>query len=110
MLGDCDIISVAGAVKNIIGPEDLQSNHSILSQVKTSFELHKIYKVILSNHVDCGAYGGSDNFSSLEEEKSFHLTELRRAKTVMRSLFPQLEVETAIAIIRNDVFEVEEVG
>jgi len=108
LLGDCDVISVAGGVKNIRGPEDLHGEDNVLSQLKISADLHNICKVILSNHIDCGAYGGSSRFTSVEEERSFHIAEMRRAKAVIHDLFPALQISIALGIIRGEEFEIEE--
>ena len=43
-----DRVSIAGDVKDL---------KKILDQVKVSYDLHHIKKVVLINHEDCGTYG-----------------------------------------------------
>jgi len=51
--GNYDRVSLAGAVFDF---------YAILRQVEISNRLHKIKKVILINHEDCGAYGEEGNY------------------------------------------------
>jgi|SRR3989344_1764333 len=93
LLGDVDIVSVAGAVKNI---------EFIMGQIGISKKLHDIKQVILMNHTDCGAYGGRKVFSSDEEEREKHLTDLKAAEMQIHEKFPELEVRSVLAIISSN--------
>lgn len=90
LLGNCDIVSAAGGVKN---------TDFLLEQVDVSSSLHKIQEVILLNHTDCGAYGGSAKFSSFEKERNFHAAELRKAKESLFAKYPSLKVKMLLAKI-----------
>ena len=99
LLGNCDIISVAGAVKN---------SSYLLEQLDISARLHNVQEVILINHLDCGAYGGSGAFVSLEEERKFHAEELKKTGELILVKYPSLKVKTALAKIQSSgdaVFE-----
>src|SRR3989344_5369005 len=72
LLGDIDIVSVAGAVKN--------NADFLMKQIDISKRLHDIKEVILMNHTDCGAYGGRKAFGSAEDERNKHLSDLNEAK------------------------------
>lgn len=54
---------------------------------------HKITRAILIAHRDCKAYGGSEAFPSLEEERATHERDLRLAREVLQRQFPQVEVD-----------------
>ena len=71
-------VSLAGAVFDF---------YTILRQVEISERLHKIQKVILINHEDCGAYGAAGNYER-------HKTDLEQAERKIETLFPSLDVET----------------
>ena len=71
-------VSLAGAVFDF----DL-----ILRQIEISDRLHKIKKVILINHEDCGAYGEAGSYER-------HKSDLEQAEHKIEALFPSLEVET----------------
>lgn len=90
ILGDCDLVSAAGAVKN---------SEFILGQIDISFRLHQIKEVILINHTDCGAYGGSQNFASPEEERVFHIAEMKKAGDLIKNRFPTLKISLILAKI-----------
>ena len=52
LLHDIDIISIAGAAKNIVAePEGF-----MMAQIGLSVQLHHISEVHLMQHTDCGAY------------------------------------------------------
>lgn len=59
---------------------------TISKQVEISDRLHKIEKVVLINHEDCGAYGEDGNFER-------HKHDLGNAKHKIRAQFPDLDVE-----------------
>jgi carbonic anhydrase len=87
---DCDVVSVAGASKDI---------DFLLGQIGISVRLHETKEVILANHTDCGAYGGSSKFSSIEEEKKFHIGEMEKAKAAILEKYPQLSVRIILITI-----------
>jgi len=85
-----DFPSLPGSAKAInesIG-EDLAMNC-----VSVPCDLHHAKKIIIVNHQDCGAYGGSEKFSgSDEEEQKFHEEELKKAKEKILAKYPDKEV------------------
>ena len=90
ILGDCDEVSVAGSVKD---------SNFILGQIDISARLHNIHEVVLINHLDCGAYGGSEAFGSAEEEYKFHVKELKKARGAVLVKYPSLKVIMLLAKI-----------
>lgn len=84
---DYDLVSVAGACKNLIKESD---RDFLIKQLGISSGLHKINKVFLINHQDCGAYG-EENFPDSRAELSHHLGDLKKSKEILHSLFPSLE-------------------
>lgn len=91
LLGDCDIVSVAGAIKD---------SSLLLEQLDISVRLHNTREVILINHLDCGAYGGSGAFSSSDEEHKLHVEELKKAKKAVLAKYSSLKVRTVLAKIQ----------
>lgn len=59
----------------------------VMKQIEASYRLHHIKKVILINHEDCGAYGGTGTPGK-------HTEDLRNAAAKIKQQFPNLEVET----------------
>ena len=72
-----DRVSLAGAVYDF---------DSVVRQIEISDRLHKIKKVILVNHEDCGAYGAVGNYER-------HKHDLHEAERKIEALFPNLDVE-----------------
>lgn len=98
MLGNCDIVTYAGGVKDIAAAD----GDGLLNQVKLSKKLHDIHEVLLVNHTDCGAYGGRSAFPSEAKEVETHLEELQRAKRNILAMSPALTVRTLIAHVAPD--------
>lgn len=55
--------------------------------------LHHVEKIVIVNHADCGAYGGSKKFQGdLEAEQKFHESELQKAKEKILKYYSNKEV------------------
>lgn len=88
-----DLVALAGGVKNIVSPADKKFSDVVFGNIEIAAKLHEIKKVILTNHMDCGAYGGSKSFGSREDEIDFHKSELSRARHIVEKAFPGLDIE-----------------
>jgi carbonic anhydrase len=72
---------------------------AILKQLEISDRLHKIKKVFLMNHEDCGAYGEAGTFDR-------HTHDLLEAKKVIEKLYPHLKVNCYYIRLSGDFEEV----
>lgn len=89
-----DPIVVAGGAKSIASPNKKAEREFLLKQIEISIKLHHTSRVILMNHVDCGAYGGSKTFGNdVEREFSTHEKELEAAKKLIKKKFPKVKVD-----------------
>lgn len=87
---DYDSPGVAGGgSKSII---DEASRPVVFSAIDIAIEKHHISRIIVVNHVDCGAYGGSSQFTSPDEEEKFHRGELKKAEEILTAKYPELEI------------------
>lgn len=82
-------IRLAGGVKGFLEP-DVQP--VLMRQIVISTERHKAHTVILANHEDCAGYGTSAAFSSQEEEKDRHRSDLLAARQLIRAAHPDISV------------------
>jgi hypothetical protein len=99
---DYDLLSLAGGAKNFANPTEPFLFETTELNAVISKRLHHIKKIILTNHIDCGAYGGSSKFKNREEEVEFHKAELERAGKVAGEKFPHLEVIKILVSRRED--------
>ncbi|MEK7193287.1 MAG: carbonic anhydrase [Patescibacteria group bacterium] len=99
LLNNCDIVSVAGAAKNIADPKETSDREFILRQIDISKRLHGINEVVLMNHTDCGAYGDRDAFSSSLEEKNRHAEDMKTAGAIIKQKHPDLDIRAVLVNI-----------
>lgn len=85
-----DRIAIAGAVLQLVSPEKEAYKEYLLKQIDISMKLHDPDTIYLINHEDCGAYGDDNTMER-------HTNDLRKAKMMITSLYPNKEVRTFIA-------------
>ena len=69
-------------------------------------DLHKIRKVIVLDHRDCGAYKvvlGEDFAKDPAKETAIHATQLRRLRTMIKEKYPALGVELLLMALDGKV-------
>ena len=94
--GGFDLISSAGSAKNVSSPAKDSHLETIMDNIATSILLHGTTRIVLTNHTDCGGYGGSAMFNGHDHEVEFHSSELKTAERIIRERFPEVDVETVI--------------
>ncbi|OGL73684.1 hypothetical protein A3F28_01235 [Candidatus Uhrbacteria bacterium RIFCSPHIGHO2_12_FULL_57_11] len=109
LLGDADIVAVAGGAKNIADPKFPSDTEFLLRQIDTSKQLHDIHHVVLMNHTDCGAYGGRAAFPDAAAERARLCADLRKAALVIQTYNPRLEVSLSLAVIDGETVRIEEI-
>ena len=91
LLGDCDVVSVAGAAKQIAdGSPEVRD--FLLNQIRIARDLHHVSRVILAHHSSCGAYKASYNFATPEEESKKQSEDMAAAGRIIQDRFPGIEV------------------
>jgi hypothetical protein len=99
-LHSVDIKTDGGGIKKIV--EEGPIREWLFANYQIAFDLHAVDRVILINHQDCGAYGGSKAFPSLEKELEAHEIQLRHAVSVIRAKFPDKQIEAYMALISTE--------
>ena len=84
-----DFPSLPGAAKAI--NDCLNDEDVAMKCIDVPCMLHHAKKIVIVNHEDCGAYGGSAKFQSAEEEQKFHESELKKAKEKISQKYPEKE-------------------
>lgn len=74
----------------------------LLKQLQISVMLHSPKTILLIQHEDCGAYGGSKAFSSFEEEQVAHRAELDKVEALLKESFSQA-IEKYFILLSGEV-------
>jgi len=93
--GVFDYRTEVGATKAILDCES--DRDACCNVIATSLKLHDVKKLFLIDHIDCGAYGGSKQFASEDEERKFHLEQLDKAAVIIAKKYPQIEIKKVFA-------------
>uniref|UniRef100_A0A6C0CBR2 Carbonic anhydrase n=1 Tax=viral metagenome TaxID=1070528 RepID=A0A6C0CBR2_9ZZZZ len=80
-------------------------NQTFIQHVELAIQLHKINKIIVIDHMDCGAYklfypGIEDNS---HEERSLHIENIKKFVDELKKIFPQLGYDGYIINLGGDV-------
>lgn len=91
-----DFPKLPGAAKAI---NDCQGEADVpMECIGVPFNLHHASKIVIVNHTDCGAYGGSKQFEGdADAEQKFHEEQLKSAKEKILVQYPGKEVVLAYA-------------
>ncbi len=106
---DCDLITRAGGVQDIVRPEEQGFLKSLLRDIRVSVELHEVKTIHLVNHEDCGAYSFPDS-SSRKEKLEQHKKDLQTAREIILKEFSGIEVKLYLAELEpetEDVFVIK---
>ena len=80
---------------------------TLFDHIEISKNLHHIKKVVLFDHLDCGAYKTfCPGFTNEAEERELHVKELKIAAEKIREKFPDLKVVCKIMHINRSVEKV----
>jgi len=89
-----DMIVVAGGAKTLASPRNDFERDFILEQVRMSILLHGTRRAYLFCHSDCATYGGLAAFKGdRDAEAEHHFQELQRAADLLKTAFPELQIE-----------------
>ena len=79
-----------GGSKAII---DTESRKVAYGAIDIAKDLHGVTNIIIVDHIDCGAYGGSGAQENEAAEEAFHRQKLLEAKTIIKENYPGLTVK-----------------
>lgn len=93
-----DNVVVAGGVKDIV---DAKERSFALGQIKLSLRLHSPEEIVLVQHEDCGAYGGSGALG--EGERDFQKNQLLLAEAIIAKEFPGAVIKKYIVMLSQEI-------
>ena len=103
--GKYSLFTVAGASIGVTSPKFKKWHRSFWDNFETSIKLHKIRKLIVINHRDCGAakvINGNKDFNSLNEIK-IHKSSFKKIKKVFKKKYSKLKIETYLISLNKKI-------
>ena len=95
LTGKYSAFTIAGAAVGVTHNKFKKWHKTFYDNLGTSIQLHKIEKLIVINHKDCGAAkiaNGKKEFSPVNEKK-IHKESFSKIKKQIKKRFPKLKVE-----------------
>ena len=95
LIGKYSAFTIAGAAVGVTHNKFKQWHKTFYDNLKTSIQLHKIEKLIVINHKDCGAakiVNQKIKFNTFEEIK-IHVESFIKIKKTIKKKFPKLKIE-----------------
>ena len=95
LIGEYSAFTIAGAAVGVTHNKFKQWHKTFYDNLATSIQLHKIEKLIVINHKDCGAAkiaNGKKEFTSVNEKK-IHQESFLKIKKQIKKRFPKLKLE-----------------
>ena len=95
LIGKYSAFTIAGAAIGVTHNKFKKWHKTFYDNLEASIQLHKIEKLIVINHKDCGAAkiaNGKKEFSAANEKK-IHKESFSKIKKQIKKRFPKLKVE-----------------
>ena len=103
LTGKYSSFTIAGAAIGVTAKKFKKWHSTFLDNLSTSIKLHKINKLIVINHRDCGAakiVNGEKKFNSKIENK-IHKDSFKKLKKVLNKKFPLLKINFKILSLKD---------
>ena len=103
LTGKYSAFTIAGAAIGVTHNKFKKWHSTFVDNLSTSIKLHKIKKIIVINHKDCGAakiVNGKKKFNSIIENK-IHKESFRKIKKVLNSRYPALKINFKILSLKD---------
>jgi hypothetical protein len=101
-----DHIILAGAALGALTEKFPAWNQTFWDHVSVAIDLHRIQKVMVLDHRDCGAYKvilGEDFAKDPAKETAIHTTQLRQLRKMIQGKYPTLAVELLLMALNGKV-------
>ena len=96
---------IAGSAIGVTAPKFRKWHKTFWDNLETSIQLHKIKKLIVINHRDCGAakiINGKKTFDNFHETK-IHISSFNKIKKRFKTKYPNLIIETILISLNKTV-------
>ena len=103
--GNYSSFTIAGSAIGVTAPKFRKWHKTFWDNLATSIKLHKIKKLIVINHRDCGAakiINGKKTFDNFHETK-IHKSSFTKIKKRFKNKYPKLNIETILISLNKSV-------
>ena len=103
LTGKYSSFTIAGAAIGVTAKKFKKWHTAFFDNLSTSIKLHKIDRLIVINHKDCGAakiINGKNKFTSAVENK-IHRDSFKKIKKVLTKKYPSLKVNFKILSLKD---------
>ena len=105
LTGKYSSFTIAGAGVGVTHKKFKNWQSTFLENLSTSIKIHKIKKLIVINHEDCGAakiINGKKEFSKTNETKA-HTNSFQKIKKIFKRKYPKLRIELKLISLNSKV-------
>ena len=105
LTGKYSAFTIAGAAVGVTHNKFKEWHKTFYNNLATSIQLHKIEKLIVINHKDCGAAkiaNGIKEFN-VTNEKKIHEDSFSKLKKEIKKRFPKLKVELNLMSLESKI-------
>ena len=103
--GKYSSFTIAGSAIGVTAPKFRKWHKTFWDNLETSIQLHKIKKLIVINHRDCGAatiINGKKTFDNFHVTK-IHKSSFNKIKKRFKNKYPNLNIETILISLNKTV-------
>ncbi len=103
LTGKYSSFTIAGAAIGVTHKKFKKWHSTFIENLSTSIKLHKIKKIIVINHKDCGAakiVNGKKKFNSIIENK-IHRESFKKITKILNNRFPTLKINFKILSLKD---------
>ena len=105
LTGRYSLFTIAGSAIGVTANKFKKWHKVFWENLETSIKLHKIKKLIVINHRDCGAakiLNGKKFFNELNEAKT-HKISFLKIKKLFKKKYPKLKIETVLISLNKKI-------
>ena len=103
--GQYSAFTIAGAAVGVTHSKFKKWHRVFFENLSASIQLHKIDKLIVINHQDCGAakIAYSKKEFNNKVETDIHKVSFKKLKSSLRKKFPKLKIEFNVMALNNSI-------
>jgi len=105
---DYDLIARPGAIRSLVAPRNEAARETTQQEIAMLWKLHGFTRVLMANHMSCGAYG--DLIAGGEEERALHERHLASAGREIERLGAGVRAEAYLVEVEGGELRATPVG